>query len=469
MDSDKINGSMQENVLTLLAWDDSAAGIIRSVIDTDLFESPMHREVAYHCVEYYNSFNKAPGEHLPDLLEDILDEDDRKASLYGRLLDNIYGLKDSINVEYVLSTLNKFVRQQQLKIGVTEAAKRLKAGDTDEAEVELNKSLKRTLDVFEPGSLFSSDVMRALKHSSDDEGRILLGMPYLDTIRMGPGPKELFLFMAPPNRGKSWFLIHTAKAAAVQGKKVLVVTLEMSEEKYLTRLAQSIFSVSRRESYVTVTNILSDNNSFEGFDFEKINRPVIGDYGIMKTISNKLAKVGPRLNITVKQFPTGRLSMKGLEAYLDQLERWNNYIPDIIIIDYADLMTIDANNLRVSTGNVYKDLRGIAVERNLAVVTASQSNRSGEDATVLTMKHLAEDYSKAATADIVLTYNQTAKEHSLNLARLHVAKNRDEEAGNTILISQQYPIGQFFLSGSFMPKEYWPEIESLYSGGDSDD
>jgi len=469
MDSNSITGSMQENLLTLLAWDDKAAGIIKGAVDIELFESPMHREIAHHCVEYHNAFGKSPGEHLPDLLEDILDEDDKKASLYERLLENIYGLKDSINTEYVLSTLNKFIRQQQLKIGVTEAAKRIKAGDIDEAELELSNSLKKTLDVFNPGISFTTGVLNALKATHEDEGRILLGIPYLDTIRLGPAPKELMVVMAGPNKGKSWALIHIAKVSAVQGKKVLVITLEMSEEKYLTRLAQSMFSISKRQSQVTVTNIISEDNHFEGFDFEKVKRPVLGDRGVMETIANKLNKVGQRLNIIVKQFPTGKLNMKGLEAYLDQLERWNNYVPDIVIFDYADLMHLDNNNLRISTGSVYKDLRGLSVDRNFGVATASQSNRSGEDANILTMKHLAEDYSKAATADIILTYNQTDKEGALNLARLHVAKNRDEEAGGTVLISQQYSIGQFFLGGCFMPKDYWPEIESLSNDGSDDD
>lgn len=461
MDNDTISGSMQENILTLMAWDNQACGIIKSSVDIQLFESKMHREIAHHCVDYHNKFNKSPGEHLPDLLEDVLEEDGKKASLYDRLLRNIYELKDSINSEYVLNTLNKFIRQQQLKIGVTEAAKFIKNGDIDNAELELNKSLNSTLNVFDPGINLIDDSLTALSYTVDDENRILLGIPYFDTIRFGPAPKELMIIVSPPNRGKSWGCIHIAKVAAKQGKKVLIITLEMSQEKYLSRIVQSIFSISKRLPQVEVINIISDNNKFEDFDFIKVKRPVLGDLDILSKIAKKLKLTNNRLSIFVKEFPTGKLSIKGLEVYLNQLERWGNYIPDVLIIDYPDLMVTDSGNLRISIGNIYKEIRGIGVERNIAVVAPSQTNKLGEDASLITMKHLSEDYSKAFTADSIMTYNQTEKEKLLNLARLHIAKNRDEEAGGTVLISQQYHIGQFFLTGSFMPKDYWGDLNNL--------
>lgn len=460
---DRISGSMQENILTLLAWDDDSANIIKNSIDVGLFESIIFRDIALQCTQYHDAFNAAPKEHLPDLLEDVLDgADSKKASLYDKVLRNIYELHDSINTEYVLSTLTKFVRLQHLKIGITESAKKIKAGDVEGAELEITEALKKELTAFDPGLFFTDDLIRALDAVHDDEGRILLGMGYFDKMRIGPAPKELLIFVAPPNRGKSWALLHCAKMSALQRKKVLVVTLEMSETKYIARMAQSIFSLSRREALLPVTDLIFDSNgSFQEFDFSEVRRPVLGDKGVKDFIKEKMIKVGRALKLVVKQFPTAQLTVAGLKVYLDQLERAHNFIPDVLIIDYADLFAIDAANVRIATGNIIKELRGIAVDRNLAVVTASQTNRSGEDAQLITLKHLAEDYSKAATADIVVTYNQTDMEKQFGLARLHCAKNRDEEAGRTILIAQQYAMGQFYLNGTLMPKDYFAELTKL--------
>lgn len=462
--SDKISGSMQENILTLLAWDDDSANIIKNSVDIGLFESVIFRDIASQCMQYHDIFEKAPKEHLPDLLEDILEGDDaKKASLYDKVLQNIYELHDSINTEYVLSTLTKFVRLQRLKIGITESAKKIKAGDVEGAEVDITEALKNKLTAFNPGLFFTDDLMRALDEVHEDECRILLGMGYFDKIRIGPAPKELMLVVAGPNKGKSWALLHCAKMAALQRKKVLVVTLEMSESKYLSRMAQSMFSLSRRDALLPTTELIisSANGSFQEFDFSAVRRPVIGDKGVRELIEAKMAKVGRAFKLIVKQFPTSQLTISGLKLYLDQLERAHNFIPDVLIVDYADLFMLDPSNIRIATGNVIKELRGMAVDRNIAVVTASQTNRSGEDSQLSTLKHLAEDFSKAFTADIIVTHNQTDLEKQFGLARWHCAKNRDEEAGRTLLIAQQYAMGQFYLSGTLMPINYFDELNRL--------
>jgi len=155
------------------------------------------------------------------------------------------------------------------------------------------------------------------------------------------------------------------------------------------------------------------------------------------------------------------LTIDGLEAYLSMLEE-EGFIPDVLVVDFADLMKINAENIRADTGQIYKDLRRVAVERNWAVVTASQSNRTGEDARILTMKHFAEDYSKAGTADNIVTYNQTKDEKELGLARLFGLKARDERSGQIILITQSYSSGQFALDAIRLgsSKKYWDIVDS---------
>jgi hypothetical protein len=137
------------------------------------------------------------------------------------------------------------------------------------------------------------------------------------------------------------------------------------------------------------------------------------------------------------------------------MESREGFIPDVLLVDYADLMKVDSVNYRQDLGRVYKELRGIAVERNIGVVTASQANRSGIRAKTVRDYHIGEDISKIATCDAHITYSQTGQERGLGLARLFVANGRNDEDQFTVLISQAYTLGQFCLDSVRMTSNYW--------------
>jgi hypothetical protein len=103
---------------------------------------------------------------------------------------------------------------------------------------------------------------------------------------------------------------------------------------------------------------------------------------------------------------------------------------------------------------VYKELRGIAVERNIAVGIVSQSNRAGSKVKKLTEANIGEDFSKIQTTDTAFFYNQTDQELKLGLARIEVAKTRNEAGHFEVLISQNYNTGQFCLDSSMVDRQY---------------
>ena len=149
--------------------------------------------------------------------------------------------------------------------------------------------------------------------------------------------------------------------------------------------------------------------------------------------------------LRIKRFPTGSLTFNQLTAYIDMLEQSENFIPDMVIIDYVELMNIPIESYRMQLGKLYTKLRGLAVERNIAVVTVSQSNRAGVQAPVLTAEHTNEDFSKFMTADNVISYTQSQREAEMKLARLFVVKARNTRAGDMFMITQNYDTGQFCL------------------------
>jgi len=185
------------------------------------------------------------------------------------------------------------------------------------------------------------------------------------------------------------------------------------------------------------------------------------DEGIIRTLQHKLTTQLRNPTLIIQQFPTGQLTMDMLRSYLENLQAYNHVFPDVLIVDYADLMYLDSAHLRVDTGRIYKDLRGLAQEYNIAVITASQANRQGENTPLLTRKNLAEDFSKVAISDNVITYNQTVNERKLGLARLYSDKARNDRRGDTVLITQNYNLGQFCLQSALVRGNYTETIENV--------
>ena len=467
---DSMNSNLQENVLTVLCFHSDAAKIIRGYLTPDLFESAVFQEIAEKAMDFLDQFGTAVGEHLPDVLENTLGKaEERKKRLYENTLVNLFGFKDSVNIEYTLSQLTKFVRQQKLKQSLTSAVKFVQENDLDQAEAALSSHLKTSLEVFDGGLFFADIPKRYGKIFGEHATAFSTGIAPMDELGIGPNRKELFTILTLPNKGKSWMMIHLAKFGLLQRLKVLYLTLEMSEDKIAGRFLQNLFSISKREADLQVTLLKKDAlGRFSDMDFVKIKRPHLQDPDITKFLNKKISQLGSRLPLVIKQFPTAQLTIRGLESYLDLLERSHNFVPDMICVDYADLMQIDSAQLRVDTGRLYKELRGLAVDRNCAIVTASQSNRQGMKDKWITMENFAEDFSKAGISDIVLSYNQTGPEYKLGLARLFLPKVRDEAKEQAILISQNYNIGQFCIDSIKMEDVYWEQLKAKANDGEDE-
>lgn len=458
---ENISGSLQENILTLLCFDEKNAPLIVNTVEVGMFESDFFKEVAKAAIDYYRQYKEPPKEHIADILESKMNDskNPKTGEIYKRIITNLFHTKDSVNSIYVINQLTAFIRKQTLKSAIMEAVSQVKEGNIDSAETALNKALKTQIKVFDRGISFT-DTKKSLQFFHQNIQAYPTGIKHLDDENIGPAPGELFVILAPPNKGKTFCMVQIGKACAMARLKVLHISLEMSEPLMAQRYMQTFFSLSKRKAEITVNRFVHDERGrLTTFTTEELKRPTLQDSNMESQLTTKLNKLKNRIQLEIKRFPTGALTVDGLEAFLDGNERLYGFTPDVLLLDYADLMKLDYKNLRTSTGEIYKELRRIAVERNIALVTASQANRLGEDSRVITLKHLAEDYSKAATADNIIAYCQTPAEANLNLARLFMAKARNEERNQTILISQAYRIGQFCMDSTLINDRYWTLID----------
>jgi hypothetical protein len=123
--SERLNGPMQENLISVLAYDPVNGKIVAQLADPNLFEGE-YRFIAEKCIAYWAKHKRAPGVHTPDLFADILeDPKNRKAKTYARILRQMVALSEGVNTDYVLGTLRSFTRLQTMKDAILQSAEKL--------------------------------------------------------------------------------------------------------------------------------------------------------------------------------------------------------------------------------------------------------------------------------------------------------------------------------------------------------
>ena len=267
------------------------------------------------------------------------------------------------------------------------------------------------------------------------------------------------VLLAPVGSGKSWALVHLGKRAAMHGKKVLHITLEMAAAELQKRYFQNLLALPDREDRIAaeVTRLILANDRLTGFDRDSLRaRFSLQDPALAAKLNRALGNRS--LNkVVIKQYPTRTLTMALLRSLLDQLES-QGFVPDLLLLDYVGLMKTGVENHRLELGQLVEDLRGLAVERDLAVVTAQQVNREAQNAKVINRAHIAEDFSMVMTADFVLVLNRTEKEKHHKLARLVVDKARTTPDAFGVILTQNYDHGQFVINSAWLAHEHYLQL-----------
>jgi replicative DNA helicase len=234
----------------------------------------------------------------------------------------------------------------------------------------------------------------------EEKLRIPTGVTELD-YKIGGGLKagQLGIWMGGTSIGKSIALPHCGKRAIINGNKVVHYTLELDEDDIAERYDSSWSSVPIHE--------------------------LQGDTTIVrKRLKQLYTKYGDSL--VIKHYPTGTATVVTIKSHLMMLEGMG-FIPDLIVVDYGDLLKPLTNydSEYADLGAIFKDLRGLAGERNVPLWTATQVNRPGLNMEIVDLEHTSDSLKKVMIADIVITICATREEIEDNTLRLFGAKNRN--------------------------------------------
>lgn len=463
-----LTGTLQENILTLLAHDDTYGKIVAAQVVPQLFEGE-YRVIAERCMDFWKRHGKAPGAaHMVDLVDDIVsDKLNRRGKTYTRILNSMVDLLPHINVRYVMDQLHTFTRMQRLKDAILKSAEKLNEPDAHltiaEVEQMWSDLLRARSTSFNPPTRLT-DYKRLLEFLENQYAEFITGIKELDEAEVVPARGTVMLMLAAKKRGKSWFLINCGAQAIMLRKKVLHITLEMSEEQVLQRYYQKLFSTTKYERTVTNRVINRDGEGFlQSLEEEEVKVDfTFNSPDVDVELRVHIDALGPRSNyLRIKRFPPRSVGIDEIRAYIENLEIVEGFIPDEIILDYVGILKADPKNPRISQGRNMEEYRALMIERNAAGVTAGQLSKEGFLAKTAGSHNVGEDFSMTFTADITLVFSSTDAEKALGLGRLWVTDARDAEDTWGVLVTQNYRSGQFCIDSIRLHGDYFDLLSDL--------
>lgn len=475
---EKLNYTLQENILTLLCHDETHGRIVSTQVDANLFEGD-YRDIALEAVNYWRKYNMPPGDHTADLFSEIIDDPKNKRyHTYRRILTGMRELSASINVAYVMDKLTTFNRMQKLKIAIVSSAEKLTMKqETAVSEIEevWNDLLRVRENNYDPGMRLT-EISRMLKYLEEQQlSEFTTGINELDVRNVVPERGKVLLFLAPAGKGKTWWLINLAKQALLQRKKVVFISLEMGEEELIQRCYQNLFSVPSRDdddnNWVRTLEFDDERQGrLKGFGEEMVEPDFNLDSDMLRAeLETRLSAYGSRYeNLIVKRFAPRSVNINDLRSYLDNLEVVERFIPDLLILDYIGRIKTNINQHRLNLGTEFEDFRGLVIERHMAGATAHQVSKKGATANQVRSTHVSEDFSFIMTADKVITYSATEAEIRYGVARLFVAKARSEKDQFGVVITQKYALGQFCLQSALLTTKYYDFLKAATGSEETD-
>jgi hypothetical protein len=468
---DRIPLSVQQSIATAIAFsDDDNTRYVASTVDINLLDAPLDDIVA-RCLEYRKKYQQAPGaHHIDEVLASILeDKGNSNYESYSRTLNAMLRLSDKLNTDFVRDNVVEFNHRRYLRAQIARASEVYTASKPNTiAEIKgLFRETLRELQQHDKSKGFRLSSPEALGFLDRSEFEYCpLGIKELDDFSIVPTRKELYIFMAARNRGKSQFLGHVGKMAAIKGKpwKVAHYTLENSAEMTAQRYMQSFYSGVKREGEYYVTEFATKNKSTSIHTRRVDPLFIISKPQEARKYLERARELEPRVsNIAIRSFPSGRFSLDDLEQDLDELETLERFYPDIVLLDSPQLMKPPSGSApgHEKLERLVTDIRGVGVERNMAMVATQQGNRAAGQAATVMEHHTAGSIGVINVADNAITYSQTASEEEHGLARIYTQKVRNDVARFYLLITQHYPTGQFCLDSKLMTNELRDKVKAF--------
>ena len=401
---------LETTILKNLIYSEDFTRKVLPFISKEYFSDNKEKILFNFVSEFVNKYKTLPThESLAIDIADSKDYNETEVKGVLSLLDDIKSnKKEPTEIKWLVEQTEKFCQDRAVYNAIMESVSILDSKNTTKNKGEIPKLLSNALGVsFDShiGHDYIDDSDSRFEFYHKQESRISFDIDLLNKITKGGLPnKTLNICLAGTGVGKSLFMCHVAASCLVQGKNVLYITMEMAEERIAERIDANLLNVS-----------MDELRSMTKADYDR-------KFDTLKSKTHG--------KLIIKEYPTASANSLHFRSLLSELHLKKNFQPQIIFIDYLNICA----SSRIKPGanvNSYsyikaiaEELRGLAVEFNLPIVSATQTTRSGFSNTDVGLEDTSESFGLPATADFMFALISTEELEQLNQLMVKQLKNR---------------------------------------------
>ena len=406
-------------ILSHLVYDEKYLRKVLPFIKDVYFEVLTEKIIFQEIQQYMNNYDGLPSANILQI--EIEKRKDISEEIFKEAVDLIQSFREEkVDQEWLLDTTEKWCKERAIYLALMESVKLADGRDKTKNREAIPSILSEALGVsFDDhiGHDYLQDAEERFEFYHKKEDKIPFDLDLFNKITKGGLPnKTLNVALAGTGVGKSLFMCHCASSCLSQGKNVLYITLEMAEEKIAERIDANLLGINIKE--------LAD---------------------IPKSLfETKIGKVAKKTQGTliIKEYPTASAHAGHFKSLLSELSIKKGFAPDIIFVDYLNICS--SSRYKGTIVNSYtfvkaiaEELRGLAVEANLPIVSATQTTRSGYGSTDIDLTDTSESFGLPATADLMFALISTEELEEINQIMIKQLKNRY----NDPTINKRFVIG----------------------------
>ena len=400
---------LETTILKNLIYNEEYTRKVLPFLSVNYFQEREDKILYEKIDEYINQYNTLPTQEALAIELDKSSIKDEEFQNSLKLLESITNENDEANISWLLDSTEKFCQDRAIYNAVVESISILdEKGRNTRDKGSIPDILSDALSVsFDPhvGHDYFLDADERYKFYHRIEEKIPWDLEFFNRITKGGlSNKTLNIALAGTGVGKSLFMCHVAASCLSQNYNVLYITLEMAEEKIAERVDANLLNISI-DDLQKIPKDLYD---------KKIDK-------LKQTIKGKLI---------VKEYPTAAANVNHFRALLNELNLKRSFVPNIILIDYINICTSSrikpGSNVNSYTyiKSIAEELRGLAVENAIPILSATQTTRSGFTNTDIGLEDTSESFGLPATADFMFAIISTEQMEELNQIMIKQLKNR---------------------------------------------
>jgi replicative DNA helicase len=403
---------IETKILSNLIYDEQYSRKVIPFIKTEYFSDRKEAILSKIIVEFFTKYNKPLTKEILSIevgnRHDINDKELLELNSYVETLTH-----ESANESWMMEQTEKFCKDKAVYNAILHSIKIIDGGDKVNTKDSIPSILSDALAIS-----FDNHVGHDYIENSDEryefyhrvEEKISFDLDMFNKITKGGlSKKTLNIALAGTGVGKSLFMCHVGASVLTQGKNVLYITMEMAEERIAERIDANLLNLTMDELKVIDKDIF-DNR------IEKIAKKTQG-------------------KLIVKEYPTAGAHAGHFRALLEELKLKREFIPDIIFIDYLNICSSQrmkqggSINSYTYIKSIAEELRGLAVEYNVPIVSATQTTRSGFTNSDPGLEDTSESFGLPATADFMFALVSNEELEQLNQIIVKQLKNRYNDPG----------------------------------------